>query len=248
MSSTPDGSAAEGAGSHADPFAGIGPEMVSAGVIAAGSGADPTASILATLGPVATRAMQAAGREWRERRAERVRTLFGEVAAGDEGDRLVEVLASNPEAQELVMDATSAAAGMRYPATVIAMGRALREGLLLDGTKLDVSRLVVEALGDLQPSEAAVLDMVVRYQTISHRQVRERLGPVGPGVDRFVATLQAHGLIKEYEPLNTTTADSVELPKKRDINGFVWTATDLGKDAWQRLRDAGGYSEPNRPS
>lgn len=215
---------------------GVGAEMAAQGVLALALGAAPAHAFLTALAPLVARALDASARELAGVRLRRVGSMLSAAtdAAGSD-ETLAAAIAGSEEAQELAFDTAEAASRSRVPEAVIAMGRALANGLLSDGTKLEQSRLVIEALASLEPPHVRVLVEVYEVSGVGGLAYLEgNLEEWREELPRLFAALQREGLIELRDVKAERTWDDFE-------NGFpqTWFVTKFGMRALELLRDVG---------
>lgn len=235
MTSTPD--RREGASRDAEllknPFRGVAPEVAADLAVALASGSGLVPALTAAAGPVVSRGIAAMSIEWNKARWDRAASVVAEATeATGSSEAFLSAARAADGGMELTIDTMVAASRTRLPASVRAMGRALAHGLLHDGTRLDMTRVTIEALSELQPFEAAVLDTIVRGGDISTNDLRAKVPSLEAGLHRALAVLNAQGFLVE------TT--------------MVWRASEFGNDAiaWllQAGYEAGGTTTPGSPS
>ncbi|WP_454729000.1 hypothetical protein [Cellulosimicrobium protaetiae] len=214
---------------------GVGAEMVTQGVLALAFGAGPSHALLTAIAPFAARALDASARELFGVRLRRVGSMLGAAAdAAGSDETLATAIAASEEAQELVLDTAEAAARSRVPEAVIAMGRSLANGLLADGTKLEESRMVIEALASLTPPHARVLQVMADgpgRQT--ELEIAAYLDEWRDALPRLLAGLEREGLIRERPREDPTFADM------KSGQNQLWSMTSMGRQAWDVLREVG---------
>lgn len=214
---------------------GVGAEMLTQGVLALALGAAPVHAFLTTLAPLAARALDASARELTGKRIKRVETMLEaatETAGSDE--TLAAAIRASEETQELTFETAEAAARSRVPEVVVAMGRALANGLLADGTKLEESRMVIEALASLTPPHARVLQVMADgpgRQT--ELDIAARLDEWRDVLPRLLAGLEREGLIRE-RPREDPTFEDMKSGQNQ-----LWSITTMGRRAWDLLREVG---------
>lgn len=215
---------------------GVGAEMLTQGVLALAFGAVPSQALLTAIAPFAARALDASARELFGVRLRRVGSMLGAaVDAAGSDETLAAAIAASEDAQELAYDTTERAAQSRVPEAVVAMGRALANGLLADGTKMEESRMVIEALASLTPPHVRVLDALDMSVTgTSARDIEIRLHEWRDVLPRLLAGLEREGLARQSDVDGKTTWNDLENGRAQE-----WRLTTLGRRALALLRQVG---------
>ncbi|MFD4992847.1 hypothetical protein ACFWH7_04490 [Cellulosimicrobium cellulans] len=218
---------------------GVGAEMLTQGALALAFGAAPSHALLTAIAPFAARALDASARELFGVRLRRVGSMLAAAteAAGSE-ETLADAIAASEETQELAFDTAERAAQSRVPEAVIAMGRALANGLLADGTKLEESRMVIEALASLTPPHVRVLQVMADGPG---RQTELNIAAYlddgwRDALPRLLAGLEREGLIRERPREDPTFADV------KSGQNQLWSMTSMGRRSWEVLREVGSES------
>ncbi len=227
------------------PFQGIGADMIAEAAI--GVMADPHRGALAGLIPLFSRALKLAQREtsWQQARAA-VMWAHAAESAGQAAESLIDRAESDPDRLHLAVSAAAGAATARYPARIVALGRALAGGLLAESeTKLDLEQQVIDALSVLERPHLETLvvlehgDDGVRAALIDGvglGTLHDRMG-YGVAFSRIMSALESGGLATSdprlFDPAAIASVGSAE----------HWRPTEFGREVLSRLREAGLQSE-----
>lgn len=216
------------------------PEMVVQAALALSFGVPGPQALLTSIAPFAARALGASAQELTRPRARRVVSMLEAATAEAGGDEtLAERISESEEAQELAYDAAAMAGQSRVPAAVVAMGRALAHGLLADGTKLEESRLLIEALASLTPPHARMLEVLATTEEVATIDaITARVEEWREVLPRLLAGLEREGLARQATVDGGTTWGDLE-------NGRIeeWELTAFGRRALAMLRDVGSGLE-----
>ncbi|MBE1876164.1 hypothetical protein [Myceligenerans pegani] len=215
-----------------DPLRDALPDAIAAGGLALAASGSPIAAFLSGMTPIVTKALGLAMGEWSTAANKRAEALLHETADAMGGEQaMAEAINSNPTRRELTADTVVASAKVRLPSGVRAMGRALAEGLLHDGTPPDVARFTIEALQAIQPIDAAVLDRISQIDGTSPNDMRVAMPHFVPVLPQILARLNREGLIEENPPKNVIASPG------GPPNAYRLTL--FGRSALDRLHDAG---------
>lgn len=219
-----------------DPLRGVLSEAIMTGGLTLAGGGTPVAAFLAGMTPIMAKGLGLAMAEWNAVATSRAESLLQEAANAMGGDdALAEAIESDPTRAELTVDAVLASSKVRLPSGVRAMGRALAEGLLHDGTPPDVARFTIEALQAIQPIDAAVLDQISLFDGTSLNDIRIGMPQLVPVLPQVLARLSREGLIEENPPQGVIA--SAGGPPD------AWRLTHFGRSTLDLLREA-GYDGP----
>jgi hypothetical protein len=156
---------------------------------------------------------------------------------------------------DLADAALSGAATAAYDPRIVVLGRALAAGLLAeDEARVDVERLIIRAVSDLEASHVRLLDLACaddQFPTSFEELVARKAPNLAPHVGVLTATLTRRHLLK-VEIVNHY--DPADVSRRRAVGGVNFgperlqserrtTATDFGRLVHERLLEAGIRSE-----
>lgn len=215
----------------------------------------PLGAIAGALVPVAERLAKLSFRELRvsheEAREERAKAawLIAAKDVGDDAERLLEAASADADRRHLAYSASEGAAEARYPARIVALGRALASGLLAtDSASLDHEQQVVDALAaidrphivllhDFVNVEGSTTEPVFVRRTLSWPNIQRFGSAYGSSLPRLLATLEREGLV--HTQTVATLAEDDGTPTGHDRAGTFWQITDFGYEVLDRLWQAG---------
>lgn len=217
------------------------------------SGGGGSLAVLAGVGAFAGELSPLVLEEWRAKgkRIDRMAETASATVGTPEG--LIEAIERAPGGASLLTRAVEAAASAEYPPAVLAIGRALAEGVVDDGTRLDEARQFVEALSVVQRPHFVVMwqlrtDSDVPSDdgstawiplTLQRAELVEALpSSYRLSLDRLVSTLEREGLIDRGTSGGAfLVSDDPERrrPQVRDQPNMYWAITTFGLQALARL-------------
>lgn len=216
------------------------PEMVVQAAIALSFGVPGSQALLTSIAPFAARALGASAKELTRPRALRVVSMLEAATAEAGGDEtLAERISESEAAQELAYDAAAMAGQSRVPEAVVAMGRALAQGLLADGTKLEETRLLIEALASLTPPHARMLEVLDTTDEVATIDtIADRVEEWREVLPRLLAGLEREGLARQATATGETTWGDLKNGRAEE-----WQLTAFGRRALGMLREVGSAPE-----
>ncbi|MFD6094561.1 hypothetical protein ACFWGN_20815 [Oerskovia sp. NPDC060338] len=219
---------------------GVGGEMVVQGLIALGFGVPGPLAFVTAFAPLAARALGASVLEITRPRARRVGAML-EAATTEAGgvEALASLISVSEEAQELAYETAEAATRSRVPEAVVVMGRALVQGLLADGTKIEESRHLIDALASLTPPHARILEVLGAMDEVATVDaLADRVGEWRQILPRLLAGLESEGLARQATATGGTTWGDL-----KDGRAEEWQLTAFGRRALAMLQEVGSAPE-----
>lgn len=215
---------------------GVGGEMAVQGLIALGFGVPGPQAFVTALAPLAARALGASMLEITRPRAQRVEAMLEEAATEAGGDeKLATLISGSEEAKELAYETAEAVARSRVPEAVVAMGRALVQGLLADGTKIEESRHLIDALASLTPPHARLLEVLATTDEVATiGTIADRVEEWREMLPRLLAGLEREGLARQATATGGTTWGDLENGRAEE-----WQLTAFGRRALAMLQEVG---------
>jgi hypothetical protein len=237
------------------PFEGVGSDAVAGAAVGFAFGG-PVGAVAGALVPVAERLTRLSLREIRvahqEARQDRAKAawLVAGKNAGDEIEQLVEAAAADADRRHLAYSVTEGAAESRYPARIVALGRALASGLLAsDVASLDHEQQVVDTLAQIERPHIVLLHDLVNVEgtarepvfvrrTLSWSQIAQFGASYGSSLPRILASLEREGLVHTSVVAVPGSDDGPPL-NAHDRAGTYWQISDFGYEVLERLWQAG---------
>jgi len=232
---------------------------------AVASGGGGSLAVLAGVGTFAGELSPLVLKEWRGKGKRIDRMAEAAVDAVGSPGALIQAIEQAPGGASLLTRAVEAAATSEYPPSVVAIGRALAEGVVDDGTRLDEARQFVEALSVVQRPHFVVMwelradsdvpsgDGSTAWVplTLNRAELVEALpSSYRLSLDRLVSTLEREGLIDRGTSGGAfLVSDDPEQrrPQVRDQPDMYWAITTFGLQALARLVKEGAGAEEDRP-
>lgn len=229
-------------------------------ITALAGGASGSLALIAGFGALASEFAPIALSEWCAKGG-RI-DMMGEAAVDEAGsvERLLAEVDLNDESRSLFVGAVEAAASTEYPPALRGIGRALANGVIDDGAKLDSERQYVEALAQVRRPHIVVMWALRKEsglsqgdgglswlpKVLSRRELRDTLpASYRPSLDRLLATLQREGLIdrESSSPEKSEEETLPERPMVRDSPSVYWALSTFGLSALARLYNEGARED-----
>lgn len=217
------------------PFDGLGPDIVAELAIAAlALGAGPAGALLAGLTPLVARGVQLAHRELQaqQQRSAAVWVVAGDRAGLDPVD-LMGRADDDADRRHLGYSAAEAGATARYPERIIALGRALADGLLAeDHVTIDREQATIDALAAIERPHLSIMAYLDRAKSngpyeqnaASEGAIRKQFEPsFGTSLTRVLSCLDREGLL-----------EILRLHEEEEWDDYL--LSDFGNEVLARLR------------
>lgn len=225
------------------PFEGVWADAIAGGAIgfAFGGAAGAAAGALTPLG---ARMVKLSQKELfsQESRAAAMWVIAAHEADVDPSD-LLDRAESDEVRRHLGYTAADAAVRSRYPARIVALGRALANGIgASDDAELDHWQLIVDALSEVDRPHLVVLSRFadVEDSTLNWQQVKKLNVEYGASISFLLARLERLGLL-HAETVAVLSKDG--RPGDRERLGAHWRLSGFGYAVLDELWRAGGSSE-----
>lgn len=229
-----------------------------AAAVGAGVGGATGDVLAAALAPAVAAVAQLALREWGERRLERASWMLQQSAelAGVEVEDVAKAMRERSQFQALAGEALVAASESALDVKVRALARAVAVGYN-DDAVVDVERLYVDALSDMEVPHVRVLDFMARNRIYEGQLVNHELHVVAkamPGytpdvVHAIIGTFERHGLVFQ-RPVDYAAilraADARTDAERHDSNSWLdipppgWHLSNLGLEVHGYLQGSAG--------
>jgi hypothetical protein len=120
-----------------------------------------------------------------------------------EPEELLAAAQDRPETAQLLLDSMTAASETLLRWKVDSLGKALANGLADDGARVDEERLVVRAIGDLEPPHVRTLAVIaMARRPLTAESIEGNAGLTDAGA--VVPVLVRYGLVEERRPEGLT--------------------------------------------
>lgn len=192
----------------------------------------------------------------REARAEAMWAIAGHEA-GTSRDALLNAAERDVDRLHMGYAAGQAAATSRYPARVVALGRALAHGVSSDdAAELDHWQLIIDAIAAVERPHLVVLSKFANIEgsaaapvfvrrTLDWDQLNNLTSDYGRSLPALLAALERLGLVNR-ESMATLASDGGR-PSEQVLRGAFWRLTDFGYAVLDELWRAGGADTVSSP-
>lgn len=243
------------------PFEGVGPESIAGGAIGLAFGG-PAGAAAGALTPVVARMLKLSQKELSSQgwRAAAMWTIAAREANVDPLD-LLDTAESEELRMHLGYSAADAAERSRYSARIVALGRALANGIgASDDAELDHWQLIVDALSEVDRPHLVVLSRFVNVEhsldenediiidepvfvgrKLDWKQVKEVNAEYGASISALLARLERLGLLHAETVAVLSEEDG--RPGDEERLGAYWRLSEFGYSVLDELWRAGGSSE-----
>ena len=243
------------------PFEGVWADAIAGGAIGLAFGG-PAGAAGGALTPVVARMVKLSQKELfsQESRAAAMWMIAAREANVDPGE-LLDRAESEEVRMHLGYTAADAAVRSRYPARIVALGRALANGIgASDDAELDHWQLIVDALSEVDRPHLVVLSRFVKIEdsideneniiidepvfvrrTLDWKQVKKLNAEYGASTSALLARLERLGLLHAETVAVLSEEDG--RPGDEERLGAHWRLSDFGYSVLDELWRAGGSSE-----
>ncbi|GGU46765.1 hypothetical protein [Nocardioides albus] len=235
------------------PFEGVGPDSIAGGAIGLAFGG-PAGAAAGALTPVVARMVKLAQKELSSQglRAAAMWTIAAREANVDPLD-LLDRAESEEVRMHLGYTAADAAVRSRYSARIVALGRALANGIgASDDAELDHWQLIVDALSEVDRPHLVVLsrfadiddsidEPVFVGRTLDWQQVKKLNAEYGASISALLARLERLGLLHAEDVAVLSEEDG--RPGDEERLGAHWRLSNFGYLVLDELWRAGGSTE-----